>query len=286
MVKQGVVAACVVLALVLGCLPCAMFGWPIVNGSGQVIEQDFDVSGFDAVEMASFGDLVIELGQEEGLRVEAEENLIPYLEISVVGDRLQIRHQPGVWLHNTRPVRFYLTAKSLDTVLLSGSGDITAPDLQGDQILLQITGSGDIDAGVMNGGDIELRISGSGEMDVEECDAAEVRIDINGSGDLRLAEAGADTLDVSISGSGTCDIRRGEVERQAVRITGSGELTSIGMESEVTEVRITGSGAAEVEVSERLDVHITGSGDVRYAGNPNTVGRAVSGSGDITQISN
>ena len=284
MMKQGFVAAFVVLALALGCLPCTLFGWPIVSGSGHVIEQDFDVAGFDAVELASSGDLIIELGGEEGLRVEAEDNLIPYLEITVAGDTLKIQHSPGIWIHNTRPIRFFVTAASLETVLLTGSGDISAPDLEGDHIRVQIAGSGDIEAGTLNAGDIDLHISGSGEMDVEACDAAQVSVSINGSGDLRLADLTADTVGVYISGSGTSAIRRGEARLQTVRITGSGEHDSIGMDSAETEVRISGSGEADVEATDRLDIRITGSGDVRYAGSPETVAQDVSGSGDVIRM--
>ena len=150
MIKRGFAPALAVLLLAIACLPCALVGWPIVRGSGNVVEEEVDVSGFNAVELACSGDLTIVLGDEEGLRIEAEDNLIAYMDIRVEGDTLRIGYKPAVWLLNTRPVRFYVTAKSLDTVLLAGSGDITAPDMEGDRVSVRISGSGDIDTGAVS----------------------------------------------------------------------------------------------------------------------------------------
>jgi hypothetical protein len=256
----------------------------MVVGSGRVVEEEFDLADFDAVELASSGDLVIELGDEERLRVEAEENLIPYLDIDVAADTLRIRHRQGVWLWGRRPMRFFLTVESLDTIHLIGSGDVRAPDLEGDRISIQITGSGDIETGELDAGEIELRITGSGEMDVEQADAEEIRMLVSGSGDIRVTELTGESLDAGISGSGSASISRGLVVYQKVTISGSGDYTSVGVDSVETEVGITGSGSAEIEADERLSVRISGSGDVYYAGSPAAVVRRVTGSGELTRI--
>ena len=80
----------VVLVIALSTLSCvcgpinfgtARFGWPgTVRGSGRVAEEERPVSGITGVKLATFGDLTIEVGDEEELRIQAEENLIPYFE--------------------------------------------------------------------------------------------------------------------------------------------------------------------------------------------------------------
>ena len=118
MERRGFVAL-VVLVMALSALGCVCgpisfgtggFGWPgTVRGSGQVVEEERPVSGVTGVELATFGDLTIELGDEEELRIEAEENLIPYFDTEVRGGVLVIKQRPNVRLVSRRPVNFYLT---------------------------------------------------------------------------------------------------------------------------------------------------------------------------------
>ena len=66
----GVVAVVATLCIA-GC------GVPkLVVGSGNVIEESRPVSGFRAVELAGPGELFIQQGQEESLRVEAEDMIV------------------------------------------------------------------------------------------------------------------------------------------------------------------------------------------------------------------
>ena len=230
MQTQGAILMVVVALLGCSCLACPIswIEWEGIPGSGRVIEETRQVSGFTGVELTTFGNLHIEVGEKEELRIEAEDNLIEYFEVSVNGGKLKIESQTGVSLRPTRPVNFYLMVKELDTIVTSGSGDIDAPDLAAERFSLVITGSGD--------------------MEVDSLDA--------------------DRLDVRITGSGSTDIRGGEVEEQRVTLTGSGDYQARHLVSDEAQVRVTGSGGATVKVRDWLEVTILGSGDVHYAGSP------------------
>jgi hypothetical protein len=257
--RLSIVLFAVILAVALqGCV-----GFTIVRGSGRVSEEERNVSGFDEVALSGQGTLHIEVGRKESLRIEAERNLMRYLETKVHGDRLRIGVQNGVLLRNTRPIHYYLTVKDLDTLVLSGSGKVIAPDLEASSFAVSV--------------------SGSGEVEMDDLKASDVRIRICGTGDLSMDELDADVLDVNISGSGDLDIAGGDVKEQVVTISGSGKYMARGLESESARTRISGSGTATVQVSEALDAHVTGSGSVHYLGRP-AVETAISGSGDIKHI--
>jgi hypothetical protein len=218
------------LILALSILACQVGGLMGVRGSGNVAEEDRAVSGFTGVALAGIGELTIEVGERESLRIEAEDNLMPYLEAEVRNGILKIGAQDGVNLNPTRPVRFYLTVKELDTIVLSGSGDIKAPDLEAERFSVTISGSGDVEMGDLS----------------------------------------ADILNVTISGSGNLDIASGQIEEQDITISGSGEYQAGGLNSGSAEITISGSGNATVWATDSLDVQISGSGSVNYYGNPRT----------------
>ena len=220
------VAALVLAASSLACSFIA--GWPGVRGSGKVVEEERSVSGFTGVALSGIGNLYIEVGDEEALRIEAEDNLLPYFETEVRGTTLEIRTRENVNLLPLRPVNFYLTVEALDTITVSGSGHAEAPGLQAEQFFATVSGSGSV----------------------------------------KMAGLEAEALTATISGSGGLDIAGGEVEMQDITLSGSGKYEAKGMESAEADVRLSGSGSATVRVRDRLDVTISGSGSVRYIGDP------------------
>jgi len=293
MERRGFVAL-VVLVMALSALGCVCgpisfgtggFGWPgAVRGSGRLVEEERPVSGVTGVELATFGDLTIELGDEEELRIEAEENLIPYFDTEVRDGVLVIRQRPNVRLVSRMPVNFYLTVEALESIQLSASGDVEAPDLEAEDFSATVTGSGDLRMGDLEAMEVELRLTGSGELRMGNLEADALNIRISGSGDMTMDDLYAGDLLVLLTGSGNLDVDGGQVEEQEVTITGSGDYSARNLESATADVRLTGSGSATIHVEEQLNATLTGSGDVRYAGSPTTVDRSTTGSGDVEQI--
>ncbi|UCH61193.1 MAG: DUF2807 domain-containing protein [Anaerolineales bacterium] len=199
-----------------------------VRGSGTLVTEERSVSSFNSLELSSVGRLVIELGDQESLRVEAEENLLEYIETEVRGRTLQIGSRRGVSLIPTESINFYLTVVSLDSIMISGLGDVLAPDLQ----------------------------------------AETFSIDISGGGNLNLDSLDADRLRVGISGLGSLDIDGGQVRDQDIEISGAGDYNAGQLESRTAEVDISGLGSATLRVSDHLEANISGSGSVSYYGNP------------------
>ena len=222
MKQQGIIVL-VVLALALSGLACSFSGFTTVRGSGHVVAENRAVSGFTGVNLATWGNLQIQLGDPEGLRVEAEDNLIPYLETIVSGGQLEIRSQDGVGLRPTRPVNFYLTVKSLESIALTGSGNIVAPDLKADQFHVRLSGSGNMTLGNLYATDIEMRLTGSGKLRVVGATAKDQQITLSGSGDVELGNWNAAMVEVRITGSGGLAASSGVVKEQHVTLSGSGE---------------------------------------------------------------
>ena len=236
-----------IVGLVLAALLVAgagCVGIKTVAGSGKAVTETREVSDFRSVELATLGTLYIEVGEREALRVEADDNLLPYLETEVRGDTLKITSRDMVGLLPKEPIYYYLTVRALDEIVLSGLGSIEVPDPVETPALA-------------------VRISGGGSIELE---------------DLR-----AESLDVDLTGLGDLYVDEGVVEAQDVLISGGGNYRARGLDSEEATVRLTGLGSATVRVSETLDVTISGGGSVRYVGSP-AVTQNVSGLGRVERI--
>jgi len=222
------------------------------------------MSGITGVELATVGNLIIELGEQEKLTIEAEDNLLRYIETEVRGGTLRIETRDGVSLNSRRPVTYYLTVQELDEIVISSSGDVKAPDLEVERLAVTISSSGDLQMGDLKADTLEVRITSSGDME--------------------LGELYANRLEVLISSSGNLDIAGGEVEMQVITISSSGEYQAEDLESGEAEVHLTSNGSATVWVRDYLKANLSSSGDLLYGGSP-TLDVTTSSSGDVDKIS-
>ncbi len=254
------------LYIPVGILLAALFisgcGLQVVVGSGKVATETRPVGDFTAVKLAGIGDVILTQGQSASLRIEAEDNLIPYFDTSVQGETLVIGIKDqyfGFNLHPTKPVKFYVSSPKINAVTLAGSGNIITGDVSST--------------------DFKASLLGSGDISIDSLTAGNVDINLAGSGNVSIAKVQADTCSSTIAGSGNITLA-GEASRQTAKIVGSGDYLAGGLQSQTASVNVTGSGNSQVTVADSLNVTILGSGDVTYSGKP-VVNTSIAGSGHV-----
>lgn len=195
-----------------------------------IAKETRSVQDFDEVVVEGHGELVLTQGDGATLEIEADAELLPKIKSEVKDGRLVLGMQHW-WDHLLPPwgpVTYRLTMKTIRGVSISGSGTVTAGDIQTDRC----------------------------------------RLALSGSGKATLARLAAESAEFHISGSGRIEVAAGEVGRQAITISGSGHLDASGLACAAADLHISGSGNVALQASQTLDVHISGSGDVRYRGQP------------------
>jgi hypothetical protein len=228
-VKNRNVIVLAIVAVTIATLSCeGSLGFKTVRGSGSVEEKAYEVEGFSSVDLATVGKLVVETGETETLHVEAEENLLKYFEVKVHDGELKISDRENINLVPTKGVFFYLTVRELETITISGLGDVDLPAIE----------------------------------------APEFSVEISGGGNVDIEQLTVDVLKVEISGLGDLSVDGGTVGQQEIVIAGGGNYGARHLDSAVANVQVNGLGKATVRVSDRLDVTISGGGSVEYFGDP------------------
>lgn len=214
-----------------------------VKGNGNVITDRRDLSGFTKVRQNGSFDVYLANGPFE-IKVEAEENLLPYILTEISGSQLRIRTADDIRLKSTKTIKIYITAPEIEEVQSAGSGDIySVSTLQHpDKISFVTTGSADMEVQV---------------------DAPNVKTEITGSGNIEIA---------------------GQTKNYRAEITGSGDIQAKDLKSEEAVVDIRGSGNASVFASVKLTVDVAGSGDVTYRGSVQQVNSNMRGSGTLKKL--
>jgi hypothetical protein len=220
-----------ILPLALSILACGSInngGFRSVSGSGEVTTEIRQVSGFTRVNMAGIGFLVVEFGDEESLTIEAEDNIIEYIQTTVAGQELTIKFREGLNYQPTETIKFFLTVVELDELEISGLGDVELPEIETTNFSIEISGGGDVD--------------------IDRLDAKLFEVEVNGLASL--------TID------------GGTVVRQEISISGGGNYKARRLESQDADVDISGLGNTTIRVSDTLTVNISGGGNVEYYGDP------------------
>ena len=127
----------------------------------------------------------------------------------------------------------------------------------------------------------EVALSGSGDIVSKDPIATdELSIAVAGSGDIRL-ELNARKSTAAVSGSGDIELS-GTSKTFEAAVAGSGDIKANELKSEKAELKISGSGTIHANVANELVARISGSGNIKYKGNPRIEDVKVSGSGNVS----
>ena len=212
-----------------------------VQGNGNIQTEERSVSSFSRVDVRGNMKVNISQGDVRKVVIEADENLIQYIETKQEGDRMVVQTRPGFDPQPSGDMRVYVTAPVFKSIEVSGACDIIG----------QTT--------INNSEKIQLHVSGAGE----------IKMDLN-----------APAIRAEISGSGTVNLK-GETKDFEVDLSGAANAHCFDLLSENTKVVISGAGDAEVYASVKLDAKVSGAGEVTYKGEAKQVNQHVSGAGSV-----
>lgn len=200
------------------------------------------VSGFNAVASSGSFNVYIKIDGTESVKVDADASILPEIETVVEGHTLNIRFKDheGRHNHNYKKADVYVTAKSLNALTNSGSGNLKVD-------------------GTISADDVSVTLSGSGSLSTAVKSDA-LHAVISGSGDIRLKGSTGDA-EIRISGSGQVEAKDLTTVNTKAHITGSGSVYLVAQKS--VTAHITGSGSVNYTGNASvINPSYTGSGRV------------------------
>lgn len=201
-----------------------------VNANSEV--QDRHLSGFNAIDVSGSFDVYIVQGGTESVKVEAPADVMGHIITEVEDGVLKIHdknnsgwHWSGWGWGSHKKIAIYVSAKDLNEVGITGSGDVYFKDgIRSDALKLHVSGSGDV-LGKVDVKTLECNISGSGDMKLGG-HAENAVVSLSGSGDFSARDLITDNTSVRVSGSGDASIyANNSVE---AHVSGSGDVTYSG----------------------------------------------------------
>ena len=233
-------ARIIVLTLFTGLIfttSCADSWWNCIDGNGSTATVRRVVGDFTNI--ASYGDFIVDvsIGATTSVSVEADENLLSYIETYIQGNTLVIETENNHCIKSREQVYIHVVTPSVYELKMSGSGVIFCNNVNTDELKYVLSGSGEINSEGIVTNFIDADISGSGEI-ILAGSSVQTSFLISGSGNIKALNLEQEKCIATISGSGT--IYAFVNELLDVLISGSGSVVYKG--NPVTEVKISGSG--------------------------------------------
>ena len=114
----------------------------IVTGSGKVVTETRNVSGFDGLIIVGTGKVNIDRTGTESLSITTDDNLLQYIDTQVREGKLVIEFKPKILPLRVSDLSFNLTVKDLNSLQVTGAASIDAQNLQSDQMTVNLDGVG------------------------------------------------------------------------------------------------------------------------------------------------
>ena len=127
----------------------------------------------------------------------------------------------------------------------------------------------------------QVTVTGSGNIRLKgEVNAIDFKVDIIGSGNFLSDSLLCNNITARITGSGKIQLT-GASNQSLYTITGSGNIYAFNYLIQNLKCNIVGSGDIEASVSNQLEASITGSGNLSYKGDPQSINKKIVGSGKV-----
>lgn len=215
------------------------------KGNGNIVTETRTTADYDAIKISGSFDVDLVAGKEGKIIIKGEENLISAIKVEVEGDVLKIYTEKGI---NIRPS---MGKKIQVTIPFEKISEVT------------LSGSGNVQS-----------------KDVIKNDKLLAKL--SGSGNFYLA-VDSNTLELNLSGSGNVRLK-GNADSFTTKLSGSGDIDTTDLQSKIVDVNVSGSGNSKINCKESLTARVSGSGNIKYTGNPEKRDVKVSGSGNISKV--
>lgn len=174
-----------------------------ITGSGNIITEKRSPGNFKGLSTSSGIEVELKIGDHVEVTVEADDNIVKYVETRVRKGVLSIRFEDGLSLSNTH-VKVYVTAPAIDDLRASSAGSITVDDV------------------LVSDGQLSFEVSSSGNI-TAELEAPEVKVSASSGSDIRLS---GKTREYKADASSGASVKTGGLLSERTTVSASSGATA------------------------------------------------------------
>lgn len=249
------------LIVVLCFTACGVDNQTKIHGNGILDSKEIQASSFSEVESSGQYNLFFLQDSTFDIRIEAESNIIPLIDVYVVNNKLTVENDDKYRFDLNEPIKIFIHHAGVVDIDYRGAGNIDLDEMVVESNFKNsISGTGDL-KGSIEANNVDFSISGDGSID---------------------ASLNCYNVDASISGTGNINLR-GNAQDGIFSISGVGNIRAYDLPLKNCYTKISGAGDNYFSVSNYLNVTISGVGNIYYKGNPD-IDQQITGVGSVKKM--
>ena len=198
-----------------------------INGDGHITTKEQNVASFTGVDVGGAIEVHVKQDAAQSVKIEADENLMQYIEVYTSGSTLNIHPRNGVNLDPSREIIVYVSAPAFKNIEVSGASKVIGDNA----------------------------ISGSEGLNLSASGASKVMMELSGG------SVGGD-----VSGASEINLK-GQVSKFDFQASGASHINAYDLVAEDAVVDVSGASGTEITANKNLKAEASGASHVRYKGN-------------------
>lgn len=198
-----------------------------IYGNGHITTREPNVGSFNSVDVGGAIEVHVKQDAAQSVKIETDENLIPYVEVYTQGNTLVIHPRNGFNLDPSRQLIVYVSAPTYKSIEVSGASKIF-----GDNAI---------------SGNDALKLGASG--------ASKMMLELSGG------NVGGD-----VSGASTIELK-GQVSKVDFGASGASHINAYDLVADEAIADVSGASSMEITANKNLRAEASGASHVRYKGN-------------------
>lgn len=249
---------------------------------GPVVDHPVKFDAFSSVSISGPWETVISQGDDLAIRIEINENLIPFLKSETVKGCFKITVEKDVLINPV--MKLFITAPLLESIAHNGSGEVDIQNFKQEKININKSGTGKFDLT----GDFDtilLNLRGTGsfnakinayEATVNKCSTGDCFISgrvlnslftISGTGSFEYDGEAAQSIKIKQDSVGSSTFE-GTCENLDLTTSGTGSVDAKGLKADNVTLISSGIGKVKVTALKSIVGSATGIGGIHIFGNP------------------
>ena len=205
-----------------------------IKGSGHVITENRSTSDFNSIDVSGAIDVYVRQDSATSVKVEADDNILEYIEVHTEGSRLEIYTENNIRLRPSNKIKVYISSPEYKEIQVSGASSVRCEN--------EITS--DV---------LDVNLSGASEGKLE-LNAPKISVNVTGASNASIK---GKTKDFEGSASGASEIRGFDLLSENADVDASGashieiyaSVRIDGQSSGASSVNYKGNAQSSVEKS-------------------------------------
>ena len=176
-----------------------------VKGSGHVITENRSTSDFNSIDVSGAIDVYVRQDSATSVKVEADDNILEYIEVHTEGSRLEIYTQNNIRLRPSNKIKVYISSPEYKEIEVSGASSVRCEnEITSDVLDVNLSGAseGRLE---LNAPKISVNVTGASNANIKG-KTKDFEGRASGASEIRGFDLLSENADVDASGASNIEI--------------------------------------------------------------------------------